>query len=63
MSSWSSARVGHAALAGREPGTGTIEEAANLVEYCDGTPGSCYADLRIANAIQATRRRVLVLGQ
>ena len=30
-------------------GTGTIEEAANLVEYCNGTPGSYYADLRVAN--------------
>ena len=30
-------------------GTGTIEEAAGLVEYCNGTPGSHYADLRIAN--------------
>jgi alpha-N-arabinofuranosidase len=30
-------------------GTGSIEEAANLVEYCNGTPGSYYADLRVAN--------------
>jgi len=30
-------------------GTGTIEGASNLVEYCNGTPGSYYADLRIAN--------------
>jgi len=30
-------------------GTGTFEEAANLVEYCNGTPGSYYADLRVAN--------------
>jgi alpha-N-arabinofuranosidase len=30
-------------------GTGTIEEAANLVEYCNGTSGSYYADLRVAN--------------
>jgi alpha-N-arabinofuranosidase len=30
-------------------GTGTIAEAANLVEYCNGTPGTYYADLRVAN--------------
>lgn len=30
-------------------GTGTIEEAAGLVEYCNGTPGSYYADLRVKN--------------
>ncbi|MBN1889618.1 MAG: alpha-N-arabinofuranosidase [Thermoflexales bacterium] len=30
-------------------GTGTIEEAANLVEYCNARPGSYYADLRVAN--------------
>jgi len=30
-------------------GTGTIEGASALVEYCNGTPGSKYADLRVAN--------------
>lgn len=30
-------------------GTGTIEEASNLVEYCNGSAGSYYADLRVAN--------------
>ena len=30
-------------------GTGTIQDAANLVEYCNGTPGTKYADMRIAH--------------
>jgi len=30
-------------------GTGTIQAAADLVEYCNGAPGSYYADLRVAN--------------
>ncbi len=30
-------------------GTGTIADAANLVEYCNGAPGSYYADMRVAN--------------
>lgn len=30
-------------------GTGSIMDAANLVEYCNGTPGSLYADMRVAN--------------
>ena len=30
-------------------GTGTIQDAANLVEYCNAPPGTYYADLRAAN--------------
>ncbi len=30
-------------------GTGTIQSAADLVEYCNGRPGSYYSDLRVAN--------------
>ena len=30
-------------------GTGTPEEARNWVEYCNGAPGSKYADMRAAN--------------
>jgi alpha-N-arabinofuranosidase len=30
-------------------GTGTPEEARNWVEYCNGAPGTKYADLRVAN--------------
>ncbi len=30
-------------------GTGTIEDAADLVEYCNGSPGSRFADLRVVN--------------
>ena len=30
-------------------GTGTIQDAANLVEYCNAPPGSQYADMRAAN--------------
>ena len=30
-------------------GTGTIQDAANLVEYCNAPTGSHYADLRAAN--------------
>jgi alpha-N-arabinofuranosidase len=40
-------------MLGVNMGTGTIEEAANLVEYCNGAPGSFYADLRIANGYPA----------
>lgn len=31
-------------------GTGTIQDAANLVEYCNALPGSHYADMRAANS-------------
>ncbi len=34
-------------------GTGTIQDAANLVEYCNGRGGSHYADLRAANGSPA----------
>ncbi len=30
-------------------GTGTPEEARNWVEYCNGAPGTKYADMRVAN--------------
>jgi alpha-N-arabinofuranosidase len=30
-------------------GTGTPEEARNWVEYCNGPPGTRYADMRVAN--------------
>ncbi|HVU10569.1 MAG TPA: alpha-N-arabinofuranosidase [Phototrophicaceae bacterium] len=30
-------------------GTGTIQDAANLVEYCNGAVGTQYADMRAAN--------------
>jgi alpha-N-arabinofuranosidase len=42
-------------LVGAEPcicvnlGTGTLDEAANWVEYCNGAPGTYYADMRAAN--------------
>src|SRR5262249_52906159 len=42
-------QLGTQPMLGVNLGTGTIEEASNLVEYCNGTPGSYYADLRIAN--------------
>lgn len=41
--------LGTQPMLGVNLGTGTIEEAANLVEYCNGTAGSHYADLRVAN--------------
>lgn len=40
----------HAApMLGVNLGTGTIEEAAALVEYCNGEPGSSFSDMRVAN--------------
>ena len=33
-------------------GTGGIQDAANLVEYCNARPGSQYADMRAANGHQ-----------
>jgi alpha-L-arabinofuranosidase len=36
-------------MLGVNMGTGTIEEAANLVEYCNGGAGSAFADLRVAH--------------
>jgi alpha-L-arabinofuranosidase len=33
-------------MLGVNMGTGTIQEAANLVEYCNAPPGTYYADLR-----------------
>lgn len=41
--------LGTRPMLGVNLGTGTIEEASNLVEYCNGTPGSFYADLRVTN--------------
>jgi alpha-N-arabinofuranosidase len=34
-------------------GTGTIQEAANLVEYCNAPAGTQYADLRVSNGHSA----------
>jgi len=36
-------------MLGTNFGTGTIEEAGNLVEYCNAPAGSYYADLRISH--------------
>lgn len=36
-------------MLGVNMGTGTIQDASNLVEYCNGTPGTKYADMRIAH--------------
>lgn len=42
-------QLGTQPMLGVNLGTGTIEEASNLVEYCNGTPGTYFADLRVAN--------------
>ncbi len=36
-------------MLGTNLGTGSIQSAADLVEYCNGEPGSYYSDLRAAN--------------
>lgn len=36
-------------MLGVNMGTGTIQEASNLVEYCNAPPGTRYADLRAAH--------------
>lgn len=36
-------------MLGVNMGTGTIEEAASLVEYCNAAPGTAVADLRVAH--------------
>ncbi len=41
--------IGTQPMLGVNFGTGTIEEAASLVEYCNAPAGSQYADLRAAN--------------
>jgi alpha-N-arabinofuranosidase len=41
--------IGTQPMLGVNFGTGTIEEAASLVEYCNAPVGSKYADLRAAN--------------
>jgi alpha-L-arabinofuranosidase len=40
-------QVGAAPMMAANLGTGSIQDAANLVEYCNSTSGSHYADLRI----------------
>lgn len=42
-------KLGTLPMLGVNLGTGTIEDAANLVEYCNAPTGSHYADLRAAN--------------
>ena len=37
------------AMLGVNMGTGSIQDAANLVEYCNAQAGTKYADMRIAN--------------
>ena len=45
-------------------GTGTIQDAANLVEYCNAPAGTQYADLRASHGYrEAARSEVLVCGQ
>ncbi|MYD09046.1 MAG: alpha-N-arabinofuranosidase [Chloroflexi bacterium] len=41
--------IGTAPMLAVNLGTGTIQDAANLVEYCNARPGSHYADMRAAN--------------
>ena len=41
--------LGTRPLLGTNFGTGSIEESASLVEYCNAAPGSAYADLRAAH--------------
>ena len=41
--------IGTAPMLAVNLGTGTIQDAANLVEYCNAQPGSHFADLRAAN--------------
>ena len=40
-------QVGAAPMMAANLGTGSIQDAANLVEYCNASSGSYYADLRI----------------
>ena len=42
-------RINTVPMLGVNMGTGTIEEAASLVEYCNGVAGSAFADLRVAH--------------
>ena len=41
--------VGTAPMLGVNMGTGTIQDAANLIEYCNAPRGSRYADMRAEN--------------
>jgi len=41
--------IGTAPMMGVNMGTGTIQDAANLVEYCNGATGTKYADMRVQN--------------
>lgn len=42
-------KLGAEPMLGVNMGTGTIQSAADLVEYCNAPPGTYYADLRVAN--------------
>lgn len=42
-------QLGTRPMLGVNLGTGTIEQAGNLVEYCNAPAGSYYADLRVRN--------------
>ncbi|MDL1915647.1 alpha-N-arabinofuranosidase [Anaerolineae bacterium CFX4] len=42
-------QIGTAPMMGVNMGTGTIQDAANLVEYCNAPTGTKYADMRAAN--------------
>ena len=43
------AQLGTAPMLGVNMGTGSIQDAANLVEYCNAQAGTKYADMRVAN--------------
>jgi len=42
-------KIGTTPMMGVNMGTGTIQDAANLVEYCNAPAGTKYADLRVAH--------------
>lgn len=45
--------IGAEPMLGVNMGTGTIESAANLVEYCNAPPGTYWADLRASHGFAA----------
>jgi alpha-N-arabinofuranosidase len=45
--------LGAEPMLGLNFGTGSIQDAADLVEYCNAPPGTKYADLRVANGCRA----------
>jgi alpha-N-arabinofuranosidase len=42
-------KIGAQPMLGVNLGTGTIQAASDLVEYCNAPAGTCYADMRAAN--------------